>query len=418
MTFKVSFDAGLLRSTRSPTEKATSSLTGALNKSTSWITSSLWSTSNASAVSSSISKYAYAFVIGGCDPEKPRYRGFVYNILVSARILQEEGSKADIVAYFQLSYKSPATELPDEDTRLLAALGVQVLYIPKSKLESFYDTVMNKFRIVSLTQYRRVLLMDGDVMPVANLDYLFELSDGENAILKENVVVSGPLEPANGGFFILAPHRGEWDLMNQIIQAREEAAKDLPGHKFDEIRGWGHAIIPPDKWVARNKHGTNWTFHFGFSDQGLLYHYTKYVKKSVSIIHYKNLVENWGASGPNGTVELELIIQDPFANYSKPRIRESDSCRKFMCDYIHFSGRGKPWLHRPPDDIIAGHPTKNGDSKHLWWNTLYELNNELDIGLNFSAWNTIGQRPLLGLYAKFNDMDARVKANTRNRTIR
>jgi hypothetical protein len=31
------------------------------------------------------SPYAYAFVIGGCNPEKPSYRGFVYNILVATR---------------------------------------------------------------------------------------------------------------------------------------------------------------------------------------------------------------------------------------------------------------------------------------------------------------------------------------------
>jgi hypothetical protein len=40
--------------------------------------------------------------------------------------------------------------------------------------------------------------MDGDVIPTRNLDFLFEMSDGENDILKENLVVAGKLEPANG----------------------------------------------------------------------------------------------------------------------------------------------------------------------------------------------------------------------------
>jgi alpha-N-acetylglucosamine transferase len=88
-----------------------------------------------------------------------------------------------------MSNESPATELPDEDVRGLQGLNVKIRYIPKSAHESFYATVMQKFRILSLTEYRRVILMDGDVMPLTNLDYIFEMSDGENATLKENLVI-------------------------------------------------------------------------------------------------------------------------------------------------------------------------------------------------------------------------------------
>jgi hypothetical protein len=42
-----------------------------------------------------------------------------------------------------------------------------------------------------------VLLIDGDVMPNTSLDYLFEMSDGENATLKENLITAGKMEPAN-----------------------------------------------------------------------------------------------------------------------------------------------------------------------------------------------------------------------------
>jgi hypothetical protein len=57
--------------------------------------------------------------------------------------------------------------------------------------------VLDKFRILGLVEYRRVLLMDGDVMPNTSLDYLFEMSDGENATLKENLITAGKMEPAN-----------------------------------------------------------------------------------------------------------------------------------------------------------------------------------------------------------------------------
>ena len=35
-------------------------------------------------------------------------------------------------------------------------------------------------------------------MPSNSLDYLFEASDGENATLKENLIIAGNIEPANG----------------------------------------------------------------------------------------------------------------------------------------------------------------------------------------------------------------------------
>jgi hypothetical protein len=79
-------------------------------------------------------RYAYAFVIGGCNPDEefPTYRYFIYNILVSARVLREAGSQADVVAFFQISYKSTYDRLASEDVRLLEAMNVRIEYIPKS----------------------------------------------------------------------------------------------------------------------------------------------------------------------------------------------------------------------------------------------------------------------------------------------
>jgi alpha-N-acetylglucosamine transferase len=56
-----------------------------------------------------------------------------------------------------------------------------------------------KFRILAFTEYRRVLVFDGDVILLGNLDYryLFELSDPADTttptvlMLMEKVVVAG-----------------------------------------------------------------------------------------------------------------------------------------------------------------------------------------------------------------------------------
>jgi len=351
------------------------------------------------------SPYAYSFVIGGVNPDKPAYKGFLYNILVSTRILRQLGSTADVVAFFQLSHSYRKRDtLPSADIRALEAMGIKIYYIERSEHESFYETVLNKFRILQLTQYRRVLLMDGDVMPVANLDYLFHLSDDNkfgpgNSTLRENVVVSGPWEPSNAGFFMLTPHKRDYEIILDIIQKRLETA-EADGVLFDEVKGWGHVIEEGDEWVARRETGRNWTFHFAFSDQGLLYHWTKYVQRSVSIV-YKGKVENWSPNADGTKAVKERVLERPFLEYSKPLLRTESTCSKFMCDYFHFSGIQKPWLGQPPKKMNDAN--KLTRSIYIWWYFLRLVDYELGMNLDFDDW-TPGQRPSLGLYATWQDM--------------
>ena len=237
------------------------------------------------------SKFAYASLIGGVDFSKPSYRGFLYNILVSAKILKKSGSTADMVVFFQLSCTTTMEELPPNDVRLLEALGVTIVYIPKSKHQGFYEITLEKFRILGLVQYERVLFMDADVMPLlVNLDYLMELSlastnssstkttkgSSDAPRIHENVVIAGTQEPSTAGFFVLAPgdvDDNKLDKLHQVIATREKNARDLPFPKFDVVNGWGHAIRPPDHWKTRvlTRSGTNWTFYAADADQGLLY---------------------------------------------------------------------------------------------------------------------------------------------------
>jgi hypothetical protein len=393
--------------------------------------------------------YAYAFVIGGCDPQRPSYRNYIYDILISSHILRQRGSNADVVAFFQMSFHSNATTLPAQDIRLLTAMQVKIKYIPKSRDESFYRVMLDKFRILALTEYRRVLFLDGDVVPLVNLDYLFELSDPADTstptVLMENVVVAGSQEPANGGFFMLAPHAGALQQINRIIQTREEHSrnnkhtsnnndnKSLPKESrkqkldkhFDPVQGWGHAIDPTTGdagWVTNGRPaGTNWTFWAAFADQGLLYHYTKYARKSVSIV-LADRVENWGtvaatnhaegtdgngAASVDGTVARLLeTLQFPFQNYSQPssmsncgRWTGGKGCPPPYSDYFHFTGRGKPWFKGPPSDL--SNETKTASAEHFWWYTLTILNDQLDMGIGdqLRNWTTGNhQRPLLGMH--------------------
>lgn len=165
--------------------------------------------------------------------------------------------------------------------------------------------MMEKFRILALTEYSRVIFLDSDQWPLCNLDYMFQLSEpkpGKFAVLKPNVLLAWKLEPCNGGFFMVAPKEGDFEHIQRIIRAREREALAMSYPYWNATFGWGHEFSQRDKWVPSvqrtnvKKTKTNnleWGWHGAFADQGLIYYWTKYVKKDVSII-INDRVQRWG----------------------------------------------------------------------------------------------------------------------------
>lgn len=354
------------------------------------------------------SNFAYASLIGGVDPSSPSYRGFFYNILVAAKLLRMFGSNADFVVFFQLSHETSLEELPARDASILRAMHVIVEYIPKSRYQSFYEITLEKFRILQLTQYKRVLFMDADIMPLANLDYLFKCSTGINATMLENIVVAGTQEPSTAGFFVLAPKQRAMDELHQIISTREFKAKDLPFPKFDIVQGWGHAIVPPDRWetTVESRYGNNWTFYSADADQGLLYEYTKYVQQRVSIV-IGDRVQNW-LSGENGFPRLDKVLQNPFQNTRK-RIRKWAIGPPPYHHFYHFTGRSKPWERGIPDNLTEYNHRKTPE--RFWFFHLLKLNQELKLfdANNWEAERAVINTPPLGRFHVKADMAWRVE---------
>jgi hypothetical protein len=301
------------------------------------------SSSSSEKTAKPLRKWAYAFLMGGCSENMPDYRGFLYNIVVAAQRLKELGSKADVVVMVQMSTYGNETSLPDNEQEFLNAMGVRIHYIPKMAgpvHEVFYSLVKEKFRILDLTEYSRVLFMDSDVMPVCNMDYLFELSEPEigEPMLKENVVLAWRKEAANAGFFMLRPDKDDYTLIEQVIRTKEEKALTMPFPHWDPVEGWGHKIEAPDFWRSQDGlTGTNWTWHAVFADQGLLYHWTKYVKQSVSLIIHDE-IENWGSR--DGNAHFETVIKDrALNNYSCPTADTLEGNRPSPYrDFVHFTG--------------------------------------------------------------------------------
>jgi hypothetical protein len=70
-------------------------------------------------------------------------------------------------------------------------------------------------KIVSFTDYKRVMFMDGDMIPMTNLDYYFHLSDPEctdlPTELKSNFIMASKGEPCNTGMFMVTPSKEAFD---------------------------------------------------------------------------------------------------------------------------------------------------------------------------------------------------------------
>ena len=266
--------------------------------------------SNSMTKESSNSKFAYVFLIGGALSNKKGtdHRGALYSVVVAAHNLRRHGSKADIVLMVQVSATTNATALPPLEEELLRAMNIRVLYLPKAlhyTLESFYTLMMEKFRILQLEEYSRVLYLDADTLPMCNLDYLMELSH-EGELLRENVVIAYKGEPASGGFFVLEPNATDYEQIVDIILKTEKKTLERDYPHWDPVevgdnkrnglnctfffyvsnpyihctflicsqlyqkrtQGWGHVMDESDPWKASNpKKGTNWTFYGAQADQ-------------------------------------------------------------------------------------------------------------------------------------------------------
>ena len=347
--------------------------------------------------------YAYAFVIGGIHEDRPAYKGFLYDILIAVNLLRKLGSKADFWIWTQMSSDSSRDELPKDDLRHLNELGVHVASLGRATYETFSHLMLEKFRPLQLTQYKRIMYLDADIMPLVNLDYLFHLSDPDHTatptFLRPNLIVATRGEPCNGGLFVLKPEEGGWEQIEQIIQRQKDEGRQLPYPHFDYKRGWGyHFQDQHDAWEAMHRKGTAWHFHASHSDQGLIYYWTKFVKQDVSIV-IGDRVQNWMPSGGEKPRKEMELTDEPLAKYTAAApMAYQDSCDKdkdsfHTCivpyrDIAHFMGKRKPWQIENPRRFLNSTSTdKDTATTRVWFEQLIELNGKLNLGIDLDKWD-------------------------------
>ena len=271
--------------------------------------------------------------------------------------------------------------------------------------------MFEKFRVLDLLEYRRVIYLDSDIIPMNSLDYLFYLSDPSHTstptILQPNIMRATEGEPANGGMFMVQPSAGRWNQIQVVIERQREAGKKLPFPHFDKRIGWGHdfTATPGDNWHAQLKNGTDWRFYGASVDQGLLYYMMRFMLQNASHV-VGTRVENWVSNARRSdNMYIANVFDDPLSEFSKnsPLLQYS-SCRgvkpkSFYCypphrDFFHFDGLKKPWQHPIPTTIpnygrleeFVGYPRQS--SANFWFWNLDRLNRRLHMGLNLTHWDT------------------------------
>ena len=349
-------------------------------------------------------KFAYAFLLAGVFPETLYSNGAFYGILVANEFFKHVvNSTADVVVMVRIHKDSNATTFTSEQEDLFHRVGIKLQYLPKANVDNFFTAMFDKFRLLALTEYDRVMYLDSDVQPTCNLDYIFTNSIGENATLEPNVVRIGKIEATNGGLFMLEPNQLDAERVFDDIHKRYKYGSD-----WDTDRGW-REIQPPDHWDHewdRPQNTTKWDFYGGDADQGFLYYWTKYVKRSVSILH-PSKIEHWRCGEEVREGKAFYYNSTCHQEESYDRFNKNKELRGGWIDHqiTHWTGSSKPWmLHAPFLESLSSsgmnyinssrveEMLKNGCSpkldndttRRVWFELLSYASRRLNIGLNFT----------------------------------
>jgi len=328
-------------------------------------------------------RFAYVYLLAGCQDDN-RYRGFLYNILVSTRrILHDfKDPQADVIVL---------TTCEQTDISLLERAGALVVPISADAFMSFRQVQFLKFHVWRLVDYEKVLYLDGDILPLCSLDYLFHQET-------ENLVIAWTKEPANGGFFLVTPRAGAYEeIMNIMEEQKSKSLATLKPPHFDKIVGWGHRI-DIDMWYSfqQKLSGHKWSFYAAWSDQGLLYHYTKYVRMNVTIILSGKKLQRWGDENGVSTLLREEfhVFDDSTCRtgrgekwFSHPAHGNSFAKAPPYSDFCHFYSVFKPWVDLPDSIATSIHECTNVNE--LWFLLLQSASRHLDLRIpltNKSEW--------------------------------
>ncbi|KAL3934025.1 MAG: hypothetical protein SGBAC_010148 [Bacillariaceae sp.] len=330
--------------------------------------------------------WAYVFLLADVNPEDPSYQGILYNIFVSTYVLKHDPtaqshSKADIVVMVQMSPSSKESKLREEP--FLHRMGINTLYLePTQTKDTFYSLVLAKFHVLKLTEYTKVLFLDGDVLTLCNLDYLLALSEEGNT-LKETVLHAMYEDPVNAGLFIVTPKQEYYDEVQDIIKRHGIPSKE----NWDPELGWGDKTLDYRLWDMTP--GKGWKFYCADADQGLLLYWSRFVRKEVSII-VGPVIEQYSPSNYDGAPETltsgalleHSCVEHDLQKHGRTGTFAANAgpmaaSLPFYQDFFHMVGYSKAWELAPVRPVPSSRDSVDSSSEY-WYFILQKVKDQFD----------------------------------------
>jgi hypothetical protein len=287
-----------------------------------------------------------------------------------------------------------STRLSPQHEEWIRKSGVKLSYLDKVRHDTFGVATMEKFRILEMTEYKRVLFLDSDIIPLCNMDYMFEESYRDDGILSNFVAISGAVAPATAAIMLFTPTQGEFGRVMDIVHRHR--SRPANPTKFDPDVGWGHPIDEKDEWHSWWRSGSTWNFYAVNSDQGVLYHWLKYERLNFTHILW-NKLDTWrevthDLSYWQNKTDVFRVQGDKFIAKVKSEPSQLQGCGgKQMdrgsaasvapfSDFYHFAGHKKPWNKPISAEDMPKEMSEARDGHSLWMYWLGEANRTLELG--------------------------------------
>jgi hypothetical protein len=278
------------------------------------------------------------------------YLGYLIHLAAVRFLLDVSGSTMDFNILFRIQHGLPNNTLPVTQQEFFSKLRMNIIFLPQKADGSWKSFTMEKFHVLRFHEYKRIFFIDADVLPICDLTHYFNMSD--QGIFAPNVIFAFNNEPSNAGLFLISPERDDWEIF-----------KKIPDYMNPKM-GFGIPLAEP----AEGMKGTysDWSWQAVKEDQGMLYHWTRYVKKNVTMVN-ENRLKTW--VDVNGTVKLVREVH----RFRKRCPISIDSRRASVVNYLairdfnHFTGRNKPWKTFNWSSEVANETQLNRiNLNHLW----------------------------------------------------
>eukprot|EP01039_Chlorochromonas_danica_P006184 gene6184-6819_t len=319
------------------------------------------------------SPFAYVTLLHGID-ESLSYRGFLYNAILMKHALERLGSTADflvLVGFTSGQSQPPPTGNKEiiADLELLVKHGLQIVFLPRLKSGpspgrvEFHEMALLKILPWGFTRYEKVQFMDGDVLPRANMDCLFNLST--------NTFNTGTASPLNSGWYLSVPNLFDYETMRKLGSWRVNEKR-----KWDVMKGWGTPIPSTLNFRGQDRPVKQWTFNGASLDQGLCTHHFVLHEGRVTLLDTTKCWQ-YGANYVPSSTPLKNCLA--ICNGKKP-----------MDMFYHFTGRNKPWLQENLS-------TSRDPGLKAWAEALSELH-DLNISAQLIENRKHDLKPALGFF--------------------